>query len=54
MKKKNVDSKLYMHREVNELIGLAFEEGGRKGIEYVAKEVKRLSRSILKNKLKAR
>jgi hypothetical protein len=54
MKKKNVDSKLWMHREVNELIGFAFEEGGKKGIEYVAKEVKRLSKSILKDNLKVR
>ena len=56
MSKKNLktrtDVQLWMHHEVNELIGFASEHAGKEGIKYVASELKRLSKSILKDKSK--
>lgn len=54
MKKKDVETRLWLDHEISELIAFAFEQCGKDGIKYTAKEVRRLVRSMLNNELKAK
>lgn len=54
MKKKNVETRLWLDREISDLIGFSFEQFGKKGVKYAASEIKRISKELLKEELKVK
>jgi hypothetical protein len=52
MKSKNVDTRLWLDREIADLVGFSYEQAGKKGLKYARKEVKRLVKGLLKEEIK--